>query len=144
MMAQCLLMLAVGLCDSGGDTQAETGQVQWEFSVPSRWALVEGWKGNVAIRRAGVSFHRSGMVTIGWHVETENRAWGAVWTRPYCMIPEFGLPVLSGRLPRHLTGRTAPTFRMVGDALELKIPDLGFNDPDLPPGAMRLILKRVP
>jgi hypothetical protein len=42
MIAQCLLVLALGLLDSGGDAPADMGQVKWDFSVPSRWGLVKG------------------------------------------------------------------------------------------------------
>jgi hypothetical protein len=129
--------------ESGGDAPPGMGQVKWDFSGPSRWELVQGWKGNLMISKATVRFQSSDEVRIEWHAATENAVWGVASTREYRHDPQSGLPVLSGPLPRYLVGRTAASFRMVGNNLEVKFPEWDA-DPDLPPGTLRLLLKRVP
>jgi hypothetical protein len=147
MAAQLVLMLAVGLMDSGADARADVGRGQLDFSVPSRWILVKGWKGSATIVRASVSFERSDLVEIEWTATTEEDGRRFSSTQRYRLDPHSGPRVLSESVAPHLAGRPVPTFRMVGNRLELKIPDHpldGLNLVGVPPGAVRLLLKPAP
>jgi hypothetical protein len=150
MIAQCLIVLAVGLVDSGGDALADVGQVKWDFAVPCRWELVLGWKGNAKVSKASAVFSLPNEVQIDCEVKTENGSFGYWSTRTYNLERHSGLPVFPGPcsdpLTSHLLGLAPPSLRMMGNHMELTIPECPLLDSNryLPPGTLHLILKRVP
>jgi hypothetical protein len=149
MMARCLLVLAVGLCDSGGDAPADVGQVRGDFSAPSRCVLVRGWKGNAKVRHADLTFEESGVLKLNWTAKMPNSPYSWSSMHRYSLDPHSGLPVLSWTPPSDALPLTRPSVRMMGNYLQLKMPHeplpcLNVGIHNLPTGTLHLILRRVP
>jgi hypothetical protein len=137
MMARCLLVLTVGLCDSGGDAPADMGQVKWEFSAPSRWTFVRGWKGDIKLTNASVVFESANLAMVCWEVKTDRRNISSMTYLKYTIDPESGLPQLES------VGRVRFSADTFSKYLELNIPKSYLPAPE-PPGSLHLLLKLSP
>jgi hypothetical protein len=113
------------------------GQVKCEFTVPSRWVLVKGWKGDVQISKATVTFKSPTRVEIDWDGGPENHYNGSWVSRSYSLDHHSGMPVISRKC--HV--------QMVANHLELSMSDDPSDsriDTGVPRGTLHLVLKRVP
>jgi hypothetical protein len=145
MTARMLLMLALGLPDSGGDAPADLGQAKWDFAAPSSWVLVKGWKGDAEISKATLKFEPPGELTVYWETISAHGWCKRGSGHTYRLDPHSGFPFIPEK-PFFGRGLMEPTLSMNGNRLELKALSGPFPslDSQEPPGTSRLILKRAP
>jgi hypothetical protein len=138
MMARCLLMLAVGFMDTGGEALADMGQVKWDFSVPSHWVLVRGRQSNFEVVKASLTFKRPEKVELVWETEEEGG-----FSYVYHVVRKCRTDPLSGlpQIVEHVWG-AKPSIQLLGDHLMLTI---RWQEAVKPwDGTLHLILKRAP
>jgi hypothetical protein len=146
MMARWLLVLAVGVLDSGGDGSVNVGEAKWDFSAPSRYELVRDWKEDTEVSKASVIFNRLGRVKIHWQGTTAQGSCEWKSNYEYRLDHHSGLPIISEPSYFDLLGLAGPFLWMTGNHLELTIRQCHPTDIRIHelPGPLHLILKRAP
>ena len=122
---------------------ADFGKTMVEIPVPSKWVVVEGWKGKTPVTDGQLRFLQGKKVEITWSArEVRGPFFATTYTREWDIDPKSNLPVIGRDQSKAVQAIVGTgTFRFVGRRLEFKMGDSAFSTLAEPIGDLILVLK---